>query len=86
MNDKAIGYEPEDEIESSRAPLLDHLIELRSRLVVCVVGFAIAFVVCFFFAADIQIALIKPYQAAAAVHEPDLAQLIMAFAAMRLED
>ena len=31
MNDKAIGYDHEDEIEASRAPLLDHLIELRKR-------------------------------------------------------
>ena len=58
----------QDEIEASRAPLMDHLIELRGRLFVCVIAFAIAFIVCFFFAAQIQIFLIKPYQAAAAVH------------------
>jgi sec-independent protein translocase protein TatC len=63
----------QDEIEASRAPLMDHLIELRGRLFACVVAFAIAFVVCFYFAADIQIALIKPYQAAAAVHAAALA-------------
>lgn len=63
----------QDEIEASRAPLMDHLIELRGRLFICVVAFAVAFVVCFYFAADIQIALIKPYQAAAAVHAAALA-------------
>ncbi|GAA0625897.1 twin-arginine translocase subunit TatC [Brevundimonas kwangchunensis] len=59
----------EDEIEASRAPLMDHLIELRSRLLVCVVAFILAFFVCFYFAADIQIFLIKPFQAAYVMHE-----------------
>ncbi|MFC7379962.1 twin-arginine translocase subunit TatC [Brevundimonas sp. GCM10030266] len=47
---------------------MDHLIELRSRLVWCVVAFVLAFFVCFYFAADIQIWLIKPFQAAYAMH------------------
>jgi len=58
----------EAEIEASRAPLMEHLIELRGRLIVCVVAFFLAFVVCFFFAAPIQVFLIKPFQAAAALH------------------
>jgi sec-independent protein translocase protein TatC len=58
----------EAEIEASRAPLMSHLIELRGRLVVCVVAFAVAFIGCFYFAADIQIFLIKPFQAAYALH------------------
>ncbi|WP_296166484.1 twin-arginine translocase subunit TatC [uncultured Brevundimonas sp.] len=58
----------EAEIEASRAPLMQHLIELRGRLIVCVVAFILAFFVCFFFAADIQIWLIKPFQAAYALH------------------
>ena len=33
----------EAEIEASRAPLLDHLIELRQRLIVCVFALAIGF-------------------------------------------
>ncbi|QQQ19240.1 twin-arginine translocase subunit TatC [Brevundimonas vitis] len=56
------------EIEASRAPLMDHLIELRGRLVVCVVAFAVAFIFSFYFAAPLQIFLIKPFQAAAALH------------------
>ena len=64
----------QDEIEASRAPLMDHLIELRQRLFVCVIAFALAFILCFFFAADIQIFLIKPYQAAAAVHAAAIAK------------
>lgn len=63
------SYERDEaDIEASRAPLMDHLIELRGRLLISVVAFAIGFVVCFAFANQIQIALIKPYQAAAAIH------------------
>ena len=58
----------EAEIEASRAPLMDHLIELRGRLVICVVAFILAFIGCFYFAADIQLILIHPFQAAAAMH------------------
>jgi sec-independent protein translocase protein TatC len=58
----------EAEIEASRAPLMEHLIELRGRLVICVVAFVIAFIGCFYFAADIQLLLIHPFQAAAAMH------------------
>ncbi len=58
----------EAEIEQSRAPLMDHLIELRGRLVWCVVAFLLAFILCFYFAAQLQVELIKPFQAAAAVH------------------
>ena len=58
----------EDEIEASRAPLMDHLVELRGRLVICVVAFVLAFIVCFYFAAQIQMILIHPFQVAAALH------------------
>ena len=52
MNDKAIGYDPEDEIESSRAPLLDHLIELRMRLIICIGAIAVAFGICLLYTSD----------------------------------
>ncbi len=66
MNDKAIGYdnEPEDEIESSRAPLLDHLIELRMRLIICVGAIAVAFGVCFAFVKPIFLFLVRPFTVA----------------------
>ncbi|HEX2560722.1 twin-arginine translocase subunit TatC, partial [Phenylobacterium sp.] len=38
------------EIEASRAPLLDHLIELRQRLIVSLVALFIGFAICFGFA------------------------------------
>jgi len=37
-----------DDIEASKAPLMDHLIELRSRLIKALLGFGIAFIFCFF--------------------------------------
>jgi sec-independent protein translocase protein TatC len=58
----------EADIEASRAPLMDHLIELRGRLLACVVAFILGFILCFIFAAQLQIELIKPFQAAAAIH------------------
>ncbi|MDB5457328.1 MAG: Sec-independent protein translocase, TatC subunit [Caulobacter sp.] len=56
--------EIDDEIEASRAPLLDHLIELRTRLIVCVVALFIAFGVCFAFADQIFLFLVKPFTVA----------------------
>ncbi|HWA88658.1 MAG TPA: twin-arginine translocase subunit TatC [Rhizomicrobium sp.] len=45
--------EDEDAIEASKAPLLDHLLELRKRLIYSILAFVIAFLVCFFFAKEI---------------------------------
>jgi len=53
--------EDEDEIEQSKAPLLDHLIELRSRLIKALIAFAICFAVCFFFAKQIYNILVWPF-------------------------
>lgn len=64
MNDKAIGYDHEDEIEASRAPLLDHLIELRMRLIICVVSIAVAFGLCFAFVKPIFLFLVRPFTVA----------------------
>ena len=58
----------EAEIEASRAPLMDHLIELRGRLVICVVAFVLGFIGCFTFAEPLYIFLVKPFAAAAAFH------------------
>jgi sec-independent protein translocase protein TatC len=52
----------EDEIEKSQAPLLDHLIELRQRLIYCVIGFVIALIGCFFIAQKIFNLLLWPYR------------------------
>jgi sec-independent protein translocase protein TatC len=49
------------EIEASKAPLIDHLIELRSRLIKAVLAFFIAVIACFFFAKPIYNILVWPY-------------------------
>ncbi|HEY4343624.1 MAG TPA: twin-arginine translocase subunit TatC [Parvibaculum sp.] len=54
--------DPADEIEASRAPLLDHLIELRSRLIKSMIAIAIAFGICFTFAKQIFNILLRPYE------------------------
>ena len=59
----------EDEIEASRAPLIDHLIELRSRLLKSVIAIGLCFVVCFYFATDIFNILIIPFENAAGVEQ-----------------
>ncbi len=51
----------EKEIEASKAPLMEHLIELRSRLIKAVLAFFIAAVICFFFAKQIYNVLVWPY-------------------------
>lgn len=48
------------DIDETQAPLLDHLIELRTRLLRCVYALAAAFVVCFYFADDIFAILVRP--------------------------
>jgi sec-independent protein translocase protein TatC len=59
--------EHDDEIEASRAPLLDHLIELRQRLIVCVAALAVGFVICFAFSTQIYYLLLRPYEVAAQI-------------------
>ncbi|MEW6767815.1 MAG: twin-arginine translocase subunit TatC [Pseudomonadota bacterium] len=50
-----------DEVEASKAPLMDHLIELRSRLIKALLAFGVAFVFCFFFAKQIYNVLVWPF-------------------------
>jgi sec-independent protein translocase protein TatC len=56
---------PQDEVEASRAPLMEHLIELRSRLIRALIAIAIGFVICFAFADQIFNLLLWPYEFAA---------------------
>lgn len=55
----------EDEIEASRAPLMDHLIELRGRLMICVAAFILGFIGCFIVADPIYVFLVQPFVVAA---------------------
>ncbi|MFP3944561.1 MAG: twin-arginine translocase subunit TatC [Alphaproteobacteria bacterium] len=49
-----------DDLESSRAPLLEHLLELRSRLIWSLAVFAATFVLCYVFADDLYRFLTQP--------------------------
>lgn len=51
-----------DEIEKSSAPLIEHLIELRKRLIWSIGGFFAAFLVCFFFAKQLFNLLVVPFK------------------------
>ena len=57
--------EQANDLARSEMPLLDHLIELRSRLLWCVAWFVLAFGVCMFFATDIFAFLLWPFEQAA---------------------
>lgn len=48
------------DLDETQAPLLDHLIELRTRLLRCVGALAVAFAVCLYFADDIFGFLVRP--------------------------
>jgi sec-independent protein translocase protein TatC len=52
----------EKEIEATKAPLMEHLIELRSRLIKALVAFFLTFIVCFAFASTIFNVLIWPFE------------------------
>ncbi|KCZ51742.1 twin-arginine translocase subunit TatC [Hyphomonas pacifica] len=51
----------DDEVEASRAPLLEHLTELRSRLIKSIIALSVASIVCFFFAEHIYDFLLAPF-------------------------
>jgi sec-independent protein translocase protein TatC len=56
---------PEDEaaLDATKAPLMEHLLELRTRLIYAAIGFAVCFAICFAFAAPIFNFLVRPLQA-----------------------
>lgn len=60
----------DDEVEASKAPLMAHLIELRTRLIYAVIAIAIGFIICFGFAQQIYNILIWPYQIARGTDAP----------------
>jgi sec-independent protein translocase protein TatC len=52
--------EEEAELESSKAPLLEHLVELRNRIIYSMIAFLVCFLFCFFFAKYIYAFLTQP--------------------------
>lgn len=70
-NDLPVDQRPDiemDEMEASRAPLLEHLNELRSRLIKALLAFIIAAIGCFFFAGPIFNILVEPFITAFKTH------------------
>ncbi len=49
-----------DSVEQSRAPLIDHLVELRRRIGIAMIGIVIAFLGCWYVADDIFNFLVEP--------------------------
>jgi sec-independent protein translocase protein TatC len=60
----------QDEIDASKAPLLEHLVELRTRLIWSLVAVGLSFALCFAFARQIYNILVLPYQWANGGTEP----------------
>lgn len=58
-----MAFEVKD-IDETQAPLMDHLIELRTRLIRAILALLLAFGVCLYFASDILGFLIRPLTAA----------------------
>jgi len=50
-----------EDIDATKAPLMDHLIELRARLMRSLYAFFAAFIVCFYFSRSIYNILTEPY-------------------------
>lgn len=55
----------QDDIDASKAPLIEHLVELRSRLIKSLIAFFIAFFGCFMLGKYIYNILLWPYEFAA---------------------
>ena len=60
----------EDDIDATKAPLIEHLIELRRRLMWSLAAVFVAFLVCFWFAKPIYNLLLWPYRVAVGVDAP----------------
>src|SRR5512136_642927 len=51
----------DEDIDATKAPLIEHLMELRQRLIRALLAFLAMFVISFFFAKDIYNLLVVPY-------------------------
>ena len=53
-------YDDDEAEDGTTMPLLDHLVELRKRLIYCFLGFIVLFFACFFVAENIFAFLVQP--------------------------
>ncbi len=60
MSDDTVGDAPDSGLDETKAPLLDHLIELRKRLLSSFGAIIVLFFVCYYFAPDIYAFLVQP--------------------------
>jgi sec-independent protein translocase protein TatC len=51
----------QEDIDATKAPLMEHLIELRSRLIKALLAFLVMFIACFFFSKQIYNVLVWPF-------------------------
>ncbi len=59
---------PDDsEIEGSRAPLMEHLVELRQRLITSLVAYGVAVVICYLFSKQLFDLVVRPFEVAQGV-------------------
>jgi sec-independent protein translocase protein TatC len=65
-----ITADPDElDIEASRAPLMDHLVELRSRIIIMVAAFLVCVIACYAFHNTILSLLTHPLAVASALYE-----------------
>ena len=60
--EKSEDVSEEDELQQSAAPLLEHLVELRQRLIFSLAAIAVGFVICFSFSIQIYEFLVIPFK------------------------
>lgn len=70
------AFKEDEEIEASRAPLLDHLAELRNRLMTSLVVIVIGVIISFAFANQIFLFLVQPFQTALAIEQAENGQQV----------
>ncbi len=80
MSNTTLPQDKEDPIDDKPMPLIEHLLELRHRLLWSVGAFAIAFAVCYYFSAQIYGFLAKPL--ADILHEQGGGERRMIFTAL----
>lgn len=78
MQTGAVG---EDDLDKSRMPLIDHLLELRRRLIYCFVAIIVLFLICYYFAPQIYQFLVQPL--ADVLHEKGGGERRMIFTALQ---
>ena len=77
MNEKTV----KEQIEDTAAPLMEHLKELRMRLIYSIAAFFVGFIICFSFATPIFNFLVVPYTIAASWLDMDLENIRFVYTA-----